>query len=247
MTTRFRLSNNGRQHHLMVNATTRPENVAPGLLDTELALSLVLGDDDLSRLRAAVQTPDATVLKTRLADMTNSYGQVKKARENDKARIAALHADHARAVSQLRLAHRAHDDSQIRDATTISKLTTEVSTLKKAVENAERNQRAAEIGRQEYKDALAEQKKQYSNLRLEHRALSDSYQRMIRQNAKFLATASRPTFFFDASGETDRLRAELKTARGERDAARAERDAARADARSSKAAVYDLIVQWEKP
>ncbi len=242
MTTRFRLSSNGRQHHLMVDATTRPENVVPSHMDTGLSLSLVLGDDDLNRLRTAVQAPDAAALKTLLADVTNSYEQVKKARENDKARIANLGADHARVVSQLRLAHRAHDDSTSRDATTIGKLAIEVSTLKKAVENAERNQRAAEIGRQEYKNALAEQKQQYSNLRLEHRALSDNYQRMVSQNTKFLAT-SRPTpmFSFDASmqREIDRLRGELKTTQ-------AQRDAARADARSSKAAYDDLLGQWEK-
>lgn len=245
MTTRFRLSTTNHLHHLMVDATTTPENVVPnrgrGRMGGGFALSLVLDEADLTSLRTAVQAPDTTVLKTRLADMTNSYEQVKKAREADKARIANLGADHARVVSQLRLAHRDHDDSRRRDAATIGKLTEEVSTLKKAVEQAETNRRAAEIGRQEYKNALAEQKKQYSNLRLEHRALSDGYQRIVGQNAKFMTASSRPMFSFDAvmSGELDRLRDELKTAQ-------AQRDAARADAHSSKAAYEDLLSQWEK-
>ncbi|MFI2616714.1 hypothetical protein [Streptomyces sp. NPDC018584] len=245
MATRFRLSTTDHLHHLMVDATTTPDavvpNRVPGRLGGGFALSLVLDEADLTSLRTAVQAPDASVLKTRLTDMTNSYEQVKKAREADKARITNLGADHARVVSQLRRARRDHDDSLRKDAATIIKLTDEVSALKKAVEQAERNQRAAEIGRQEYKNALAEQKQQYSNLRLEHRALSDGYQRIVGQNAKFMTASSRPMFSFDAAmnRELDRLRGELK-------ATQAQRDAARADARSSKAAYEDLLNQWEK-
>ncbi|WP_409238314.1 hypothetical protein [Streptomyces sp. PA5.6] len=241
MTTRFRLNSNGtRLHHLMVEATTTPKNQSLANMDSSFALSLVLDEADLTNLRAAVQATEVTVLKTRLADMTKSYEQAKKARETDKTRIANLGADHARTISQLRQAQRAHDDTQRRDGETISRLTAQVATLRKAVEEAEQNQRNAEIERQDYKTALSERDIQYNKLRKEHRTLADGYQRIVGQNAKFLAAAPRPTFFFDAAtaAELEHLRAELESAHHER-------DAARADARATKRAYDDLLTQWE--
>lgn len=236
MTTRFRLSSNGTQHHhLMIEATPSPENVVPsrglGRMDG-FALSLVLDEGDLNRLRTAVQGPEITMLKLQLADMSNSYEQVKKARDTAKARAADLGAEHGRSIERLRIAQRDHAQRERASATTIGKIATEVSALKQELRTAQREKRTAET-------ELAVQKEQYAKLHDKHRVLSTGYERIVGQNAKFLATTSRPLFSFDPamSSELDRLRKDLE-------AARAERDGARADADCSKSAYQQLLDQW---
>ncbi|KUL44708.1 hypothetical protein ADL22_12250 [Streptomyces sp. NRRL F-4489] len=97
MPTRFRLSTLGTRHHLMVDATTASgsvvQNRALACKDTSLALSLVLDEGDLKRLRAAVQVTDVAMWKRQLEDATAEMDRLRAELKAAQAERDAARAD----------------------------------------------------------------------------------------------------------------------------------------------------------
>ncbi|MDJ0463174.1 hypothetical protein [Streptomyces sp. H27-C3] len=240
MTTRFRLSSNGNQHHLMIDST--PEAIAPvrGLARMDgFALSLVLNESDTQRLRTAIQDQDVTTLKAQLADATNACKQAKAAKETLKIVADDLRTANRRAAERTHADKTAQADKERTSAKTIGAQAQEITRLNEMIQRERTLTGTAQHDCDMYQRELGRHKTRFAQLHEKHQVLSDGYQRLIDQSTKLVAT-SRPRFSFDTamSSELERLRKDLK-------AALSQRDAAQANAAASTVAYQALLTRWE--